>query len=116
MTVAGAVGNSSLARRISGDKCVGLSDGYKKSNYQLPSKVIENSEAKEWDLAVREWEIVDCEESEENNAEERNISATCSRFGTRGMATRSGRCQVFFGSSCIVVGKQVKQLHRKAVV
>ena len=49
-----------------------------KSNYQLPSKVIENSEAKEWDLAVREWEIVDCEESEENNAEERNISATCS--------------------------------------
>ena len=88
----------------------------KKSNYQLPSKVIENSEAKEWDLAVREWEIVDCEESEENNAEERNISATCSRFGTRGMATRSGRCQVFFGSSCIVVGKKVKQLHRKAVV
>lgn len=72
----------------------------KKSNYQLPSKVIENSETKEWDLAVREWEIVDCEESEENNAE-----CVCGKKHIRYMFTirntRNGNTLSPIGSSCI---------------
>ena len=72
----------------------------KRSNYQLFNKVIENSVADVWDLAVREWEIVDCEESEEVDA-----VCVCGKEHIRYMFTIrntvNGNTLVPIGSSCI---------------
>ena len=69
-------------------------------SYQLPHEVIENSESSVWDLAVCEWEIIDCEESENSDAE-----CICGKKHIRYMFTirntKNGNTLSPIGSSCI---------------